>query len=167
MLSVGHESPRATPGSSGSSGSSGTSSTSTPYSSRTVANIVAFGDSFTANSHRLIIKYPALGGSYPKQSGCLVAPDAWPGLFTKQTGRPVQNGACNTHTTSNMPSGSPAPRTVSNERATRSYQKAAAVTVGVRVIDLCSKPIDCHSSCAEDAARHISGNWDITTADST
>lgn len=205
---------------------------------------MAFGDSFTANSHRLVNKHPGLGSSYPKQSDCFVAADAWPGFVANQTGRPVQNWACNTHTTANMlgrvdqairaghvndtstvvfaagmndknqgvddavvranlvaavdkvravapkvevlilgrlattgssqvycdvniipnmPTGQPAPRTASNERATQANQKAAAASAGVPFIDIRSKTIDSHSSCAKDAARYISGNWDITT----
>lgn len=73
-----------------------------PYSESTVDNLVAFGDSFTANSHWLVNRYPALGFAYPKQEGCFVAPDAWPAIVGQETGRPVQNWACNGHTTVGM-----------------------------------------------------------------
>ncbi|MDN5582184.1 MULTISPECIES: SGNH/GDSL hydrolase family protein [unclassified Corynebacterium] len=73
-----------------------------PYSEETENNLVAFGDSFTANSHWLINKYPQLGFAYPRQAGCFVAPDAWPAMVAKETGRPVQNWACNAHTTTEM-----------------------------------------------------------------
>ncbi|MEJ6548182.1 GDSL-type esterase/lipase family protein [Corynebacterium sp. USCH3] len=73
-----------------------------PYSEETENNLVAFGDSFTANSHWLINRFPQLGFAYPTQEGCFVAPDAWPALVGEETGRPVQNWACNGHTTSGM-----------------------------------------------------------------
>lgn len=73
-----------------------------PYSSETDNNLVTFGDSFTANSHWLINKYPLLGFAYPKQAGCFIAPDAWPALAGAEIGKPVQNWACNAHTSGQM-----------------------------------------------------------------
>lgn len=73
-----------------------------PYSDSTENNVVTFGDSFTANSHWLVNDYPVLAAQYPRQAGCLTAPDAWPAMLGVATGRPVQNWACNAHTTSQM-----------------------------------------------------------------
>ncbi|HIW92011.1 MAG TPA: SGNH/GDSL hydrolase family protein [Candidatus Corynebacterium avicola] len=73
-----------------------------PYSDSTENNVVTFGDSFTSNSHWLVNDHPYLASQYPRQAGCLTAPDAWPALLGITTGRPVQNWACNAHTTSQM-----------------------------------------------------------------
>lgn len=91
-------------GSSALSGSSGQGSAnvpgssavnpSDPYSDDTTDNLVTFGDSFTANTHSVANNIESSAEGYPEQSGCLVAPDAWPGLVAEQTGTPVQNWAC-------------------------------------------------------------------------
>jgi hypothetical protein len=91
-------------GSSALSGSSGQGSAnvpgssavnpSDPYSDDTTDNLVTFGDSFTANTHSVANNIESSAEGYPEQSGCLVAPDAWPGLLAEQTGTPVQNWAC-------------------------------------------------------------------------
>lgn len=73
-----------------------------PYSEETENNLVAFGDSFTANSHWLVNANPWVSPRYPSHHGCLVAPDAWPALAGAATGKPVQNWACNAHTTTQM-----------------------------------------------------------------
>ncbi|AGP30038.1 SGNH/GDSL hydrolase family protein [Corynebacterium terpenotabidum] len=73
-----------------------------PYSTDTADNIVAFGDSFTANSDSYVNDNPDQYPTYPRTAGCLTAPDAWPALAGSLTGRPVQNWACNTHTTGQM-----------------------------------------------------------------
>ncbi|HIW92010.1 MAG TPA: SGNH/GDSL hydrolase family protein [Candidatus Corynebacterium avicola] len=105
-------------GSSGSSGSSALSGSSgqgsanvpgsatldpsDPYSEDTTDNLVAFGDSFTANSHSVANNIESSAEDYPQQSGCRVAPDAWPGLLAEDTGTPVQNWACTNSGTSHM-----------------------------------------------------------------
>lgn len=73
-----------------------------PYSTDTRNNLVAFGDSFTANPHELATMLPPLAVFYPKPYGCFVAPDAWPALAGAAADRPVQNWACNGHTTEQM-----------------------------------------------------------------
>lgn len=105
-------------GSSGSSGSSALSGSSgqgsanvpgsatlnpsNPYSEDTTDNLVAFGDSFTANSHSVANNIESSAEDYPEQSGCRVAPDAWPGLLAEDTGTPVQNWACTNSGTAHM-----------------------------------------------------------------
>lgn len=89
----------------GSSAPSGTRSApapSTTYSTDTRDNIVAFGDSFTANSSSLVNADPEHYPRYPRTAGCLVAPEAWPGMLALLSSRPVQNWACNAHTTGQM-----------------------------------------------------------------
>ncbi|MGO1949871.1 MAG: SGNH/GDSL hydrolase family protein [Mycobacteriaceae bacterium] len=91
-------------GSSATSGSSGNGSAnlpgssavnpSNPYSGDTTDNLVAFGDSFTANSHSVANNIESSAEGYPTQDGCLVAPDAWPGLLAEDSETPVQNWAC-------------------------------------------------------------------------
>ena len=39
---------------------------------------------------------------YPQQSGCHIAPDAWPGLLAEDTGITVQNWACTNSGTAHM-----------------------------------------------------------------
>lgn len=73
-----------------------------PYSTETQDNVVAFGDSFTANSATRVNENPDRYPTYPRQAGCLIAPEAWPALLGTATGHPVQNWACNAHTTSDM-----------------------------------------------------------------
>ena len=73
-----------------------------PYSTDTRNNIVAFGDSFTSNSASYVNDAPWAYPTYPRTEGCLTAPDAWPAQLGAITGRPVQNWACNAHTTDQM-----------------------------------------------------------------
>ena len=73
-----------------------------PYSTDTGNNIVAFGDSFTSNSASYVNDAPQNYPTYPRTEGCLTAPDAWPAQLGAITGRPVQNWACNAHTTGQM-----------------------------------------------------------------
>jgi lysophospholipase L1-like esterase len=107
--------PAGSTGSAGSAGSGGSTGSATPgagiaptgtfadpYSTEPGNNILAFGDSFTANSASYVNENPDRYPTYPRKEGCLVAPEAWPGLLGTMTGRPVQNWACNAHTTSDM-----------------------------------------------------------------
>ncbi|MGO3362833.1 MAG: SGNH/GDSL hydrolase family protein [Corynebacterium sp.] len=99
-------------GSSATSGSSGNGSAnlpgssavnpSNPYSGDTTDNLVAFGDSFTANSHSVANNIESSAEGYPTQDGCLVAPDAWPGLLAEDSETPVQNWACTNSGTAHM-----------------------------------------------------------------
>lgn len=73
-----------------------------PYSTDTGNNIVAFGDSFTSNSASYVNAAPQNYPTYPRTEGCLTAPDAWPAQLGAITRRPVQNWACNAHTTGRM-----------------------------------------------------------------
>ena len=73
-----------------------------PYSTDTSNNIVAFGDSFTSNSASYVNAAPQNYPTYPRTEGCLTAPDAWPAQLGAITRRPVQNWACNAHTTGRM-----------------------------------------------------------------
>ena len=94
-------------GSSGSAGSSGSTSESAGSAAGPTANahIVGFGDSFTSNSnHFANVNYgsPLVQAIYPSNAGCLYSPNSWPMLLARDTGRPVQNWACNGHTTADM-----------------------------------------------------------------
>lgn len=75
---------------------------SDPYSDDTDHNLVAFGDSFTANSHSVANNIASSTEGYPEQDGCLVAPDAWPGLLAGRSDIPVQNRACTNSGTAHM-----------------------------------------------------------------
>lgn len=104
--------PADVPGSSALSGMTGNGSSnipgsstlrpSDPYSDDTDHNLVAFGDSFTANSHSAANNIDSSAEGYPEQSGCLVAPDAWPGLLAGDSDTPVQNWACTNSGTAHM-----------------------------------------------------------------
>lgn len=94
-------------GSSGSAGSTGSSTESTGSAGVAAgrSRVVAFGDSFTSNSnHFANLGYgsPLVQAIYPSNAGCLYSPNSWPMLLARDTGRPVQNWACNGHTTEDM-----------------------------------------------------------------
>lgn len=89
-------------GSAGIPGSSVFRPGASPYSDVQANNLVTFGDSFTANSHWIVNANPWMSPSYPRHHGCHVAPDAWPALAGAASGKPVQNWACNAHTTGQM-----------------------------------------------------------------
>ena len=87
-VSVAQDSSSGSTGSSALSGSSGQGSAnapgsaalnpSNPYSEDTTDNLVTFGDSFTANTHSVANNIESSAEDYPQQSGCHIAPDAWP-----------------------------------------------------------------------------------------
>ncbi|MGO1703633.1 MAG: SGNH/GDSL hydrolase family protein, partial [Candidatus Corynebacterium faecigallinarum] len=111
-VSVAQDSSSGSTGSSALSGSSGQGSAnapgsaalnpSNPYSEDTTDNLVTFGDSFTANTHSVANNIESSAEDYPQQSGCHIAPDAWPGLLAEDTGIPVQNWACTNSGTAHM-----------------------------------------------------------------
>ncbi|WP_087116725.1 GDSL-type esterase/lipase family protein [Corynebacterium urinipleomorphum] len=65
-------------------------------------NIVAFGDSFVANPDQIrnftrsssIDSVRQHAWDYPTKGGCLQAPNNWPRILAKQTGRPVTDWSC-------------------------------------------------------------------------
>ncbi|WP_417287369.1 GDSL-type esterase/lipase family protein [Corynebacterium variabile] len=68
-------------------------------------NIVTFGDSFVAAPDQYVafgLVAPEVAAKYPRTDGCIQAPDNWPRLLAKKTGREVRDWSCNGTTSREM-----------------------------------------------------------------
>ncbi len=76
-----------------------------PAAHATHGNVVTFGDSFVAAPDQYVafgLVTPEVSANYPRTDGCIQAPDNWPRLLARKTGRDVRDWSCNGTTSREM-----------------------------------------------------------------